>query len=199
MLAPMEDLRYISAPTRLAEIAAATTEIQFSMSSEPLVGALLRTLAATKPRGQFLELGTGTGLATAWLLAGMDETSTLVSVDNDKAVQDVARKAFEDDRRLTLVTSGALEYLETQVPLSFDLVFADAMPGKYEGLDAALNVVKSGGFYIVDDMLPQANWPPGHAEKIPKLIDQLASRVDFEVLPLIWASSVVMAIRKSIS
>jgi predicted O-methyltransferase YrrM len=57
--------------------------------------------------------------------------------------------------------------------LSFDLVFADAMSGKYEGLDAALNVVKSGGFYIIDDMLPQANWPPGHAEKIPMLIDSL--------------------------
>jgi predicted O-methyltransferase YrrM len=199
MLAPMEDLRYISAPTRLAEIAAATTEIQFSMSSEPLVGALLRTLAATKPGGHFLELGTGTGIATAWLLAGMDETSTLVSVDNDKAVQDVALKAFEDDPRLTLVTSGVLEYLATQCPFCFDLVFADAMSGKYEGLDAALNVVKPGGFYIVDDMLPQANWPPGHAERIPKLIDQLASRVDFEVLPLIWASGVVIAIRKSIS
>jgi predicted O-methyltransferase YrrM len=53
------------------------------MASEPLVGALLRSLAASKPGGRFLELGTGTGVATAWLLDGMDDRATLVSVDND--------------------------------------------------------------------------------------------------------------------
>jgi hypothetical protein len=29
-----------------------------------------------KPGGRFLELGTGTGHGTAWLLSGMDSTST---------------------------------------------------------------------------------------------------------------------------
>jgi len=46
---------------------------------------MLRTLAASKPGGRFLELGTGTGIATAWLLEGMDERSTLISIDNDGA------------------------------------------------------------------------------------------------------------------
>jgi len=35
------------------------------MASEPLVGALLRTLAASKSGGRLLELGTGTGIATS--------------------------------------------------------------------------------------------------------------------------------------
>ncbi len=166
------------------------------MASEPLVGAMLRTLAASKPAGRFLELGTGTGIATAWLLEGMDDRSTLISVDNDSAVQAVARDSLGADTRLTLVTAGGLDFLRGEPAESFDLVFGDAMPGKYEGLDQALAVVKAGGFYVIDDMLPQPNWPAGHADKAPVLIEQLAAKPGFEVLPLVWASGVVVAVRK---
>jgi len=157
---------------------------------------MLRTLAASKPGGRFLELGTGTGVATAWLLQGMDAGSTLVSVDNDLAVQQVASAALGADPRLTLVTSGGLEFLREQPAGSYDFVFADAMPGKYEGLEDALAVVKLGGFYVIDDLLPQPNWPEGHAEKVPVLLEQLAANPSFEVLPLVWASGVVVAVRK---
>lgn len=117
-----------------------TTALQFAMVSEPLVGAMLRTLAASKPPGRFPEPGTGTGIATAWLLDGMDAGSTPISVDNDSAVQQVARDALGAGRRLTLVTSGGLEFLRGQPAESFDFVFADAMAGKYEGLAEALAV-----------------------------------------------------------
>ena len=51
------------------------------MASEDRTGALLEVLAASKPGGRLLELGTGTGIGTSWLLSGMDEAATLVSVD----------------------------------------------------------------------------------------------------------------------
>jgi predicted O-methyltransferase YrrM len=190
-----KDLNYIRQPSQLLSIKEGT-ELQFSMASEPLVGAMLRTLAASKPGGRFLELGTGTGIATAWLLEGMDAGSTLISVDNDRTVEQVARDALGADGRLTLVTSGGLEFLRGQPAESFDFVFADAMPGKYEGLESALAVVKPGGFYVIDDMLPQPNWPEGHAAKVPVLIEQLAANPGFEMLPLVWASGVVVAVRK---
>jgi predicted O-methyltransferase YrrM len=166
------------------------------MASEPLIGAMLRMLVASKPCGRFLELGTGTGIATAWLLEGMDERSTLISVDNDGAVQAVARDSLGADNRLTLVTAGGLDFLRGEPVESFDLVFGDAMPGKYEGLDHALAVVKVGGFYVIDDVLRQPNWPEGHADKVPILIEQLMANPEFEVLPLVWASGVVVAVRK---
>src|SRR5258708_19438348 len=124
-----KDVRGVFYPAELSAIRKGTTDIQFSMGSEPLVGTLLRTLAASKPGGRFLELGTGTGIATAWLLSGMDPASTLVSVDNDAIAQEVARQALGQDTRLTLVTSGGLDYLLTQPPAIFDLVFAYAFPG----------------------------------------------------------------------
>jgi predicted O-methyltransferase YrrM len=167
------------------------------MASEPLVGAMLRSLAASKPGGSFLELGTGTGVATAWMLDGMDDRATLISVDDDAKVQQAAKDILGQDVRLTLVTVGASEFLRSQSPRSFDLVFADAMPGKYEDLESALAVVKAGGFYVIDDMLPQPNWPEGHAEKVPVLMERLAANAEFQILPLVWASGVVVAVRRS--
>jgi predicted O-methyltransferase YrrM len=102
---------------------------------------------------------------------------------------------LSNDARLTLITEDAIAFLRRQDRSGFDLVFADALPGKYEGLDDALNVVKSGGFYIIDDMLPQPNWPEGHAPKVPGLMAQLAARPDFQILPLAWASGIVVAVR----
>jgi predicted O-methyltransferase YrrM len=192
----VEDLKYLRKPAQLAAIEKRTTELQFSMASDALVGAMLRLLAASKPGGRFLELGTGTGVATAWLLEGMDAQATLVSVDNDEAVQQVARDTLGGDKRLTLEIRGGLEFLHDQPAASFDLVFADALPGKYEGLERALAVVKVGGFYVIDDMLPQANWPEGHAEKIPVLMEKLAANKDFETLPLVWASGAMLAVRR---
>jgi hypothetical protein len=58
-----------------------------------------------------------------------------------------------------------------------------------------LAAVKVGGFYVIDDMLPQANWPEGHAERVPVLIERLASQPDFSILPLVWASGVLIAVR----
>jgi predicted O-methyltransferase YrrM len=118
-------------------------------------------------------------------------------VDTNAAVQQIARESFGKDKRLKLVTSDALQFLRTQAPAAFDLVFADSMPGKYEGLAEALAVVKPGGFYVIDDMLPQANWPAGHAAKVPVLMEQLAHHPAFRILPMVWASGVVVAVRTS--
>jgi predicted O-methyltransferase YrrM len=166
------------------------------MASEPRTGALLRALAASKPGGRFLELGTGTGLATAWILSGMDGASQLTSVDTDARVQGVAREFLGSDARLSLVLSDGLEFLKGAGPESFDFVFADAMPGKYEGLDECLRTVRRGGFYVIDDMLPQENWPEGHAAKIPVLLDALARNEEFAMVPMEWSSGIVVAARR---
>ena len=73
-------------PSAYNAIKVATEANGFTMPSEVLTCSLLKTLAASKPGGKFLELGTGTGLSTTWILDGMDETSTLISLDNDETL-----------------------------------------------------------------------------------------------------------------
>lgn len=53
-------------PTALRAIEQETRALGFGMASDALTGALLRTLAASKPSGVFLELGTGTGPQPTW-------------------------------------------------------------------------------------------------------------------------------------
>ncbi len=156
------------------------------MASDLLTGCLLRTLVASKPAGMILELGTGTGMGTAWLLAGMDAGSKLVTVDNDAAVVSIARQHLGQDERVTFhVADGAafLRTLKSQGQM-FDFIFADTWPGKYTHLEEALQLLKIGGLYVVDDMLPQPGWPEGHPAKAANLIAVLEQRKDLCITKL---------------
>lgn len=192
----LNDLDLVQPPAALAAIEARTHAIGFDMASESRTGALLRALAASKPGGRLLELGTGTGVATAWVLAGMDADATLTSVDVSSAHQQVAHEYLGNDSRLTLVLEDGHQFLKRQPAASYDFVFADAMPGKFEGLEDCLQVVKPGGYYVVDDMLPQAKWPAGHAEKVSHLANQLSGDGRFAIVPLNWATGIVVAVRR---
>jgi len=192
----MDDFAHLNPPAALPAILGRTDALAFPMPSEPRTGAMLRVLAASKPRGRLLELGTGTGLCTAWLLDGMDQDSSLISVDVDPNVQAVAREFLGSDNRLQIVTLDAAEFLRRQDVETFDLIFADAMLGKYELLDEALALLRPGGLYVIDDMLPQDNWPEGHAPRVPRLIADLAGRSDFRIVSLAWSSGLVVVARQ---
>ncbi len=183
-------------PAAYAAIFAATQEAGFTMASDVNTCSLLRTLAASKPTGRFLELGTGTGLSTAWILDGMDDYSTLISVDNDPEVLAIARKHVGADPRLQLVLSDGGEWIHRQEKPMFDYIFADTWHGKYLLLDEALDMLAPGGLYIIDDMLPQPNWPDGHAEKATDLLARLDTRTDLLLTRLDWATGIVIGTKK---
>jgi predicted O-methyltransferase YrrM len=183
-------------PKGYAEILTASQEMGFSMPSDLQTGALLQTLAGAKPGGNILEIGTGTGLATAWLLAGMDADSLLVSIDTEPTYLAVAKQVLNHDQRVLFVCENAANWMTDKPSQSFDLIFADAWPGKYANLDATLNLLKTGGFYIVDDMLPQPNWPDGHGENVTKLVAELESRADLQLVKLAWSTGILIATKK---
>src|SRR5262245_53294330 len=174
-------------PIALAAIQRETEQIGFALASEPKTGSLLRTLAASKPGGRLLELGTGTGVGTAWLLAGMDRHAMLITVDTDPKVQDVAKRNLGHDQRVTFQLGDGAAFLESATE-KFDLIYADAWPGKFTQLDRALALLKVGGIYIVDDLLPQPNWPEGHAPRVPTLIADLERWDEFVATKLAWAT-----------
>lgn len=191
----MDDFEITRIPDALPAIEADTMASGFDMPSERRTGALLQLLAASKPNSRFLEIGTGTGLATAWLLSGMDAYSTLISVDADQKVNDIASRHLGEDRRLTLIVDDASLWLQNMEEETFDLIFADAMPGKYEHFDLAWKALSIGGFYVIDDMLPQDNWPDGHEANVERLLSQIESRTDCQLVKLDWSSGIVLVVR----
>lgn len=193
----MDDIELHRRPHALDAIVGASEQIAFGMMSESKVGALLATLAATKPGGRFLELGTGTGHGTSWLLMGMDPASQLDTVDTDEAVVAVARRHLAGDSRVRFHVMDGARFLQSAAPQQFDLIYADAWPGKFSHLDDALALLRAGGIYIIDDLLPQANWPEGHAPKVPLLIADLERREEFIAVKLGWASGLMLVVRRA--
>jgi predicted O-methyltransferase YrrM len=192
----MDDQVIYEYPTTLNSIIDGTEKLGFDMSSEPKTGAILKALAASKPNGKFLEIGTGTGLSAAWILQGMDTHSTLVSVDNDHKAQRVALEHLGEDSRFKVICADGGEWLEQNQDECYDFIFADAWPGKFSHLKLALNILNKGGMYIIDDLLPQENWPEGHAPRVPELISQIENMPNFTSVRMEWASGLMLVVKK---
>jgi predicted O-methyltransferase YrrM len=168
----------------------------FTMASDPLTGIFLKTLATSKKSGSFLELGTGTGLSTAWILDGMDEESNLISIDFDNRFLNIERKYLGDDTRLSLIESDAEKWVLSNRSKKFDFIFADTWHGKYILLDEVLEMLNPGGVYIIDDMLEQSNWPEGHAEKAANLVNYLGTKSELVLTKLVWSTGIIIAVKK---
>ncbi len=157
----MDDRTILRQPVALSGIEDDTRLLGFGMGGERMVGSLLRTLAKSKGKGRFLELGTGTGLSTAWILDGMSQDSTLVTVDNDRTALDVAERHLGNDPRLKIVCEDGDRFI---VDLSangahFDFIFADTWSGKYRLLLETLDLLDKNGFYVLMTCFPRQTGP----------------------------------------
>src|SRR5690349_20929078 len=85
-------------PSQYENIATSTKQLEFNMASDLYTGSLLKTLVASKPCGRVLELGTGSGLATSWIVDGMDENTVLLTVENNEVLLSVAQENLKDKR-----------------------------------------------------------------------------------------------------
>ncbi len=189
----MKTIHKQTLPEGYQAIKAASENIKFTMPSDLQTGSLLKTLATSKSNGRFLELGTGTGLSTAWILSGMGKNASLISVDYDDMLLAIANEHLGFDKRLSLVSSDGEDWINDNALLKFDFIFADTWHGKYLMLDEVLEMLNPGGLYILDDMLPQPNWPEGHAEKAITLVETLQLRGDLALTILDWGTGFVIA------
>jgi demethylmenaquinone methyltransferase/2-methoxy-6-polyprenyl-1,4-benzoquinol methylase len=142
-------------------VAAATSRAgaaSFLFSCGPAAGRLLAVLAAHLPPGaRVLELGTGAGVGTAWIVSGLLPRTdvTVVTVEQDPQRAALAAQGdwpgFVDLRvadALAVLAGGG----------TFDLIFADAEGGKWEGLDRTIAALGPHGLLVVDDMTPAPGW-----------------------------------------
>lgn len=192
----MNDTEIQDIPKIHTEIERKSSEIGFTMPSDMYIGTLLKTLIASKPKGRFLELGTGIGLSLSWMMDGMDSDSKLITVDNDVQLIAIARQNFGNDERVQVVCEEGAAWIKKYKGEKFDLVFADAWPGKYSDTDEILDLVKVGGFYVIDDMSVQPNWPEGHQKNVEGLVDYLEKREDFVITKLNWSTGLIIAVKR---
>src|SRR5436190_14983648 len=100
----------------------------------------------------------------------MDADSVLESVESDASVLAVGRRHLAEDSRVTFHHEDGAAFLQRSQGRQFDFIYAATWPGKFTHLPEALALLAPGGFYVIEDLLPQPNWPADHAPKIPRLI-----------------------------
>jgi predicted O-methyltransferase YrrM len=191
----MNDSIITEIPVQYNRIKDDTDRLSFRMNSDLLTGNLLKTLVASRKSGRILELGTGGGLATSWILDGMDQNTKLLTIENNAALLEIAREQLTDPRIEFILVDGYV-WIKSYNGEKFDLIFADAMPGKYDLFEETIQLLKSGGFYIIDDMLPQPNWPSGHAEKANAFMQMLELRKDIILTKLNWSTGIIIVVKK---
>lgn len=192
----MNDLKITNKPKIHSVIEDKSREIGFTMPSDLHIGCLLRTLITSKPQSNLLELGTGIGLSLSWMVDGMDEASRLISIDNNPELIEISKNNFGKDKRVQLICEDGSQWIKNYKGDKFDLIFADAWPGKYSDIEATLALIKVGGFYIIDDMSAQPNWPDGHEENVEELIEYLENREDFMLTKMNWSTGIIIATRR---
>ena len=156
-------------PPKLKLLKQAAQDRDFPMSCDDETGALLRALAAAKPLGTVLELGTGVGVSTSWLLDGLASGTRLVTVERDATLSATAKSFLGGDLRIAFHVQDASGFLSDMVEVGvqkFDLIFADAPAGKYRDLDKTLELLGDGGMVVFDDMRVGADWRAGRVEPV---------------------------------
>jgi len=184
-------------PAIVTELEAKSLSIGFTMPSDRHIGSFLRTLVMSKPSGKFLELGTGIGLSLAWMIDGLQSQGHVTSIDNDPELIEISREYFAGIANLDLICEDGTKWIQNYKGEQFDLIFADAWPGKYRELDETICLLKPGGFYVIDDMNVQPNWPDGHAEKASRLVEELENRSDLLLTKFDWSTGVILGVKMS--
>ncbi|MCU1591836.1 MAG: O-methyltransferase family 3 [Frankiales bacterium] len=140
-----EDEALTAARARAAEVGVAAIDAS--------TGAVLRLLAASVGAKAAVELGTGAGVSTLWLLRGLAPDGVLTSVDADGEHQRLAKASLTEagvaSGRVRLIQGRALEVLPRLSESAYDLVFCDAARSENaDYLAAALTLLRPGGLVV---------------------------------------------------
>lgn len=141
-----------------AQRAGAAPPARWLRTVDPEAGRLLAVLAGGAPRdGAFVELGTGSGYSTLWLLLALRARTPrprLVTIERDADKASLARQTFERCAVGDLVeqrVGDAAAQLPTLGPIAF--AFMDHGPSSYEACrEGLITALVPGGLLAVDNV-----------------------------------------------
>lgn len=121
--------------------------------------ALLSILAASLSAHTVVEVGTGTGISAAALLAGMDDDGILTSIDVEAENQRVARELLTalgyDHVHTRLIAGRPIEVLSRMTDDAYDIAFVNADAVEYPAiLHQAQRLLRPGGMVIFSGVQP---------------------------------------------
>jgi predicted O-methyltransferase YrrM len=119
-------------------------------------GAYLKHLAHILSAQSVVEIGTGSGIGSLWVLEGMLASGTLTSIDDEMEHSNAAKLAFQGadiaPARFRLITNPVMDVMMKLADRAYDLVIFRHNP---EDLPVAINeacrILRSGGVFVIDN------------------------------------------------
>jgi predicted O-methyltransferase YrrM len=146
----MEDEPLVQARERAAELGC--TPIA------PGSAALLRFVATSIQARHVVEIGTGAGVSSLYLLRGMGDDGQLTSIDieveHQRAAKETLAAADIAHGRFRLIAGRALEVLPRLTDGAYDMVLVDADKSEYSlYFEQSLRLLRPGGVVAFDNAL----------------------------------------------
>jgi predicted O-methyltransferase YrrM len=119
-------------------------------------GAYLRHLAHVLNAQSVVEIGTGSGVGSLWLLEGMIASGTLTSIDDEMEHSTVAKLALADanieQSRYRLITNSVMDVMTKLTDRAYDLVVFRHNPEDLSfAISEAHRILRSGGVFVIDN------------------------------------------------
>jgi predicted O-methyltransferase YrrM len=130
----------------------------------PGSGVLLSVLARIVDARAIVEIGTGVGVSSLYLVRGMNPAGVLTTIDIEPEHHRVARATMKaagvDSERVRLITGAALTVIPRLADGAYDLVFVDAVKAEYPAyVEHAVRMLRSGGVLALNDALWHSRVP----------------------------------------
>jgi predicted O-methyltransferase YrrM len=78
---------------------------------------------------------------------------------------------------------------------TFDLIFADAQGGKWEGLEGTIAALRPSGHLLVDDMTPEHFADGNHEHKTTEVRARILAHPDLISVPIAWSTGLILSTR----
>ena len=118
-------------------------------------GAFLHYLAHLISAQSVVEVGTGSGVGSIWLLRGMIENGTLTSIDSEAEHARISKLAFAEaeisPQRFRLITNPVMDVMSKLTDRAYDLVVLRNDPEDLSfAIDESHRILRTGGVLAID-------------------------------------------------
>jgi predicted O-methyltransferase YrrM len=143
-------------------------QMNFSDTTSREVGRLLQLLSSQFLSGVLGEIGTGCGVASAWMVSALAPGASFFTVETNVARSAVARALFEAYPNVHVVHGDWHEFLRLG---QFSLLYAGIESPRLSEPERLLQTLRQGGILVLDRLNPVEQLPMDLRKKADKMRD----------------------------
>ena len=158
-------------------------------------GAYLRHLAHQLNAQSVVEIGTGSGVGSLWILEGMIASGTLTSIDDEMEHTSIAKLAMADAQiaqsRFRFITNPVMDVMTKLTDRAYDLVvYRHNAEDLSFAISEAHRILRSGGVFVIDNFFGGSK-VQDPAQRDPKTIALREAGKSIKADSESWVSSLI--------